>query len=112
LKKTLKPVAIHTVLSYTNNHTHTKFNIEKEINFAFCFSRQGFSVCPSCPGTHSVDQAGLKLKDSPASASQVLRLNEYSIIPKNIENIPICSHPGSSMQIHISQTLHRITKII
>jgi hypothetical protein len=27
-----------------------------------------------CPGTHSVDQAGLKLRDPPASASQVLGL--------------------------------------
>jgi hypothetical protein len=29
---------------------------------------------PGCPGTHSVDQAGLKLRNSPASASQVLGL--------------------------------------
>jgi hypothetical protein len=28
----------------------------------------------SCPGTHSVDQAGLKLRNPPASASQVLEL--------------------------------------
>jgi hypothetical protein len=27
-----------------------------------------------CPGTHSVDQAGLELRNSPASASQVLGL--------------------------------------
>jgi hypothetical protein len=32
-------------------------------------------VCsPGCPGTHSVDQAGLELRNSPASVSQVLRL--------------------------------------
>jgi hypothetical protein len=29
---------------------------------------------PGCPGTHSVDQAGLKLRNSPVSASQVLGL--------------------------------------
>ncbi|GAB1297519.1 hypothetical protein APTSU1_001275500 [Apodemus speciosus] len=29
---------------------------------------------PGCPGTHSVDQAGLELRDPPASASQVLGL--------------------------------------
>jgi hypothetical protein len=29
---------------------------------------------PSCPGTHSVDQAGLKLRNPPATASQVLGL--------------------------------------
>jgi hypothetical protein len=31
---------------------------------------------PGCPGTHSVDQAGLELRDPPASASQVLGLKE------------------------------------
>jgi hypothetical protein len=29
---------------------------------------------PGCPGTHSVDQAGLKLRNLPAPASQVLGL--------------------------------------
>ena len=28
-----------------------------------------------CPGTHSVDQTGLELRNPPASASQVLGLN-------------------------------------
>jgi hypothetical protein len=33
------------------------------------------SLCsPGCPGTHFVDQAGLKLRHPPASASQVLGL--------------------------------------
>jgi hypothetical protein len=33
------------------------------------------SLCSSgCPGTHSVDQAGLELRNLPASASQVLGL--------------------------------------
>ncbi|GAB1293583.1 Enkurin domain-containing protein 1 [Apodemus speciosus] len=33
------------------------------------------SLCsPGCPGTHSVDQAGLELRNPPASASQVLGL--------------------------------------
>jgi hypothetical protein len=33
------------------------------------------SLCnPGCSGTHSVDQAGLKLRNPPASASQVLGL--------------------------------------
>jgi hypothetical protein len=32
-----------------------------------------FKLCsPGCPGTHSVDQAGLELRNLPASASQVL----------------------------------------
>jgi hypothetical protein len=29
---------------------------------------------PGCPGTHFVDQAGLELRDPPASASRVLGL--------------------------------------
>ncbi|GAB1300047.1 Mitogen-activated protein kinase 1 [Apodemus speciosus] len=33
------------------------------------------SLCsPGCPGTHSVDQAGLELRNPPASASQMLGL--------------------------------------
>jgi hypothetical protein len=34
----------------------------------------GFLCSPGCPGTHSVDQAGLELRNPPASASQVLGL--------------------------------------
>jgi hypothetical protein len=37
--------------------------------------RDRVSLCSSgCPGTHSVDQAGLELRNPPASASQVLGL--------------------------------------
>jgi hypothetical protein len=44
--------------------------------FGFGFGFQDrVSLCsPGCPGTHSVDQAGLKLRNPPASASQVLGL--------------------------------------
>jgi hypothetical protein len=43
-------------------------------SFLFCFVfRDRVSLCsPGCPGTHSVDQAGLELKNLPASASRVL----------------------------------------
>jgi hypothetical protein len=34
----------------------------------------GFLRSPGCLGTHSVDQAGLKLRNLPASDSQVLGL--------------------------------------
>jgi hypothetical protein len=37
------------------------------------------SLCSHrCPGTHSVDQAGLELRNLPASASQVLGLKAYA----------------------------------
>jgi hypothetical protein len=43
--------------------------------FLFLFFKGRVSLCsPGCPGTHSVDQAGLKLRNPPASASQVLGL--------------------------------------
>jgi hypothetical protein len=39
----------------------------------FCLFGDRVSLCsPGCPGTHSVDQAGLELRNSPASASEVL----------------------------------------
>jgi hypothetical protein len=44
----------------------------------FCFV---FLCSPDCPGTHSVDQAGLELRNLPASASQVLRLKAYATMP-------------------------------
>jgi hypothetical protein len=40
--------------------------------FGFWFFETLYS--PGCPGTHSVDQAGLELRNPPASASQVLGL--------------------------------------
>jgi hypothetical protein len=42
--------------------------------FVFCFYEAGFLCSPDCPGTHFVGQAGLKLRNLPASASQVLGL--------------------------------------
>jgi hypothetical protein len=43
--------------------------------FCFFVFRDRVSLCsPGCPGTHFVDQAGLELRNPPASASQVLGL--------------------------------------
>jgi hypothetical protein len=36
---------------------------------------------PDCPGTHFVDQAGLELRNLPASASEVLGLKECATTP-------------------------------
>ena len=45
------------------------------IFFFFLVFRDRVSLCcPGCPGTHSVDQAGLELRNLPASASQMLGL--------------------------------------
>jgi hypothetical protein len=40
----------------------------------FLFLSSGIKMVFVCPGTHSVDQAGLKLRNPHASASQVLGL--------------------------------------
>ena len=40
------------------------------------------SLCsPGCPGTHFVDQAGLELRNPPASASRVLGLKACATMP-------------------------------
>jgi hypothetical protein len=44
--------------------------------------RDRVSLCsPGCPGTHFVDQAGLELRNSPASASRVLGLKACATTP-------------------------------
>jgi hypothetical protein len=43
--------------------------------FCFVFRDRVSLYSPGCPGTHFVDQAGLELRNSPASASWVLGLN-------------------------------------
>jgi hypothetical protein len=48
----------------------------------FWFFRDRVSLySPGCPGTHSVDQAGLELRNSLASASQVLGLKACVTTP-------------------------------
>jgi hypothetical protein len=50
--------------------------------FFFFFFWDRVSLCSlGCSGTHSVDQAGLKLRDPPASASQVLGLKACTTTP-------------------------------
>ena len=44
----------------------------------FFFFETGFLCSPGCPGTHFVDQAGLELRNPPASASQVLGLKVWA----------------------------------
>jgi hypothetical protein len=51
----------------------------------FCFVlvfQDRVSLCSSgCPGTHFVEQAGLELRNLPASASQVLGLKVCATMP-------------------------------
>ena len=57
--------------------------------FVFVFFETGFLCSSGCPGTHSVDQADLELRNSPASASQVLGLKACATTPGyNLSLIP------------------------
>jgi hypothetical protein len=48
---------------------------------------------PDSPGTHSVDQAGLKLRNLPASASQVLGLKACAISARQISYFYVTIFP-------------------
>jgi hypothetical protein len=49
----------------------------------FVFQDRVFLYSPGCPGTHFVDQAGLELRNLPASASQALGLKACATTPGN-----------------------------
>jgi hypothetical protein len=49
--------------------------------FGLVFQDRVSLYSPGCPGTHSVDQAGLELRNLPASASQVLGLKVCATPP-------------------------------
>jgi hypothetical protein len=51
--------------------------------FVFVFRDRVFLYSPGCPGTHSVDQAGLELRNPPASASRVLGLKARTTTPSS-----------------------------
>jgi hypothetical protein len=52
--------------------------------FFFLVFQDRVSLCiPGCPGTPSVDQAGLELRNPPASASQVLGLKACATTPNS-----------------------------
>jgi hypothetical protein len=48
---------------------------------AFFFQDKVSLYSPVCPGTHFVDQAGLELRNSPASAFRVLGLKVCTTLP-------------------------------
>jgi hypothetical protein len=68
----------------------------------FLIFQDRVSLCsPGCPGTHSVDQAGLKLRNPPTSTSQVLGLKACATTarPQFFKDRTSCS-PGC-LQIHL-----------
>jgi hypothetical protein len=76
-----------------------------------CLFQDRASLCsPGSPGAHSVDQAGLELRNPPASASQVLGLKVCAtaaqllsfILKENKNVLPInLSHPFSFLNVFL-----------
>jgi hypothetical protein len=68
-------------------------NLQGDIDNAavnFFFFRDRVSLySPGCPGTHFVDQAGLELRNLPASASQLLGLKACATTPGSAMNIVV-----------------------
>jgi hypothetical protein len=61
---------------------------QRNLFFFFWFFRDRVSLCShGCPGTHSVDQAGLELRNPPASASRELRLKVCATTPGSEKNL-------------------------
>jgi hypothetical protein len=75
--------------------------------FLFCFVflifRDRVSLySPGCPGTHSVDQAGLELRNPPASASRVRAPppTSYSFMPFNLLPVFLASQAPPQYTIY------------
>jgi hypothetical protein len=59
--------------------------ISKNLMASFLVFRDRVSLySPGCPGTHFVDQAGLELRNPPASASRVLGLKACATTPDTL----------------------------
>jgi hypothetical protein len=75
--------------------------------FFFLVFRDRVSLCSlGCPGTHSVDQAGLELRNLPASASRVLGLKACATTPRSLlllqrtnSQFPLPTYGGSHLSV-------------
>jgi hypothetical protein len=57
------------------------FSLSLSLSLSLFFLDRVSLYSPGCPGTHFVDQAGLELRNLPASASQVLGLKVCATTP-------------------------------
>jgi hypothetical protein len=79
---------------YLLYHLPGPYQFLSEDNAFFFFFRDKVSLySPGCPGAHFVDQAGLELRNPPASASRVLGLKACATTPGfcPISVLHICS---------------------
>jgi hypothetical protein len=77
-----------SVTPYTTRISFTEYS-SFFFFFFFFFCRDRVSLySPGCPGTHFVDQAGLELRNPPASAWQVLGLKVCATTAR-LQNIPL-----------------------
>uniref|UniRef100_A0A8C6IGZ8 Uncharacterized protein n=1 Tax=Mus spicilegus TaxID=10103 RepID=A0A8C6IGZ8_MUSSI len=67
---------------------------------------------PGCPGTHSVNQAGLELRNPPASASQVLGLKAYTTIYFQITFCSLCVLVGHLWVFRVGNKIILMQKVI
>jgi hypothetical protein len=69
-------VKVSYVKNTKNNVCFRMQILQQQLYFVKCnsFPDRVSLYSPGCPGTHFVDQAGLELRNSPASDSQVLGL--------------------------------------
>jgi hypothetical protein len=84
-KKTLDPLELETQKVWGNvwglgNEPRSSERADKFFFFLVFWDRVSL-YSPGCPGTHSVDQAGLELRNSPASASRELGLKACATTP-------------------------------
>jgi hypothetical protein len=73
--------------------------------FGWFFRDRVSLYSPGCPGTHFVDQAGLKLRNLPASASRVLGLKTCATTPgmfflKRLIDGLMCTHTHTHTHTH------------
>jgi hypothetical protein len=80
----------HLGTQYTNHPPAGYCNLtDIDFFFFFVFRDRVSLYSLGCPGTHFVDQAGLELRNSPASASQVLGLKACATTPgSDIDFLP------------------------
>jgi hypothetical protein len=86
-------LSVHTVFHYRKYGPPAY----KQTFFSFFFRKGwvgwGSLYTPSCPGTHSIDQAGFELRNPPASTSQVLGLKLCATTAQHKQTFkPIISH--------------------